>query len=254
MRLAAALLVGLVSARGLAQEISNGEAGRPITLEDASAISAGTYSGSFDYAFAWRRDGVEYSGPAVSILYGAYPGFEIGVETRVLTSPRENASRGIGSGDLDLHLLGSVVSESRGAPALALRFDMFLPTGFASHGLNLSPRLLATKSFETIRVHANIGTLYVTSLRVGERRSQLFAVVGFDVVPGSAWKTDTVLMADAVLRQSVASGGDPSLGIELGLKQRIGMQTVMYAGTSTEVAGERDRIRFRGILGVTHAF
>lgn len=248
------LLLLLLGSPAFAQEISNGEAGRPISVEDAFPVSPGSYSGSFDYAFAWRRDGVEYSGPAVSILYGALPGLEVGAETRVLTSPRRNASRGIGSGDLDIHLLGQAVSEARGAPAVALRFDMFLPTGFASHGLNLSPRLLLTKSFDSVRIHANVGTTYVTSLRIGERRSQLFAAVGFDLLPGSSWNTDTLLMADIIARQSVASGGDPSAGIEVGLKQRIGMQTVLYAGAASEIAGEPDRIRFRGILGVTHAF
>jgi hypothetical protein len=254
MRRAALLVFCLLAAPLLAQEISNGEAGRPITLEDAFPVAVGSYSGSFDYAFAWRRDSVEYSGPALAILYGAYRGLEAGAETRVLTSPRRNASRGIGSGDLDVHLLGSIVSESPRFPAIALRFDMFLPTGFASHGLNISPRLLMTKSFETIRVHANVGTTYITSLRIGERRSQLFAAVGFDVLPGSPWDTDTLLMADVIVRQSVTSRGDPSAGVELGLKQRIGMQTVLYAGAASEIAGEPDRVRFRGILGVTHAF
>jgi hypothetical protein len=32
------------------------------------------------------------------------------------------------------------------------------------------------------------------------------------------------------------------------------MQTIFYAGMLSEVAGERTRIRYRGLLGVSHSF
>ena len=240
------------SARG--QEISNLEAGRPITIEDPVPVSAGSYSGSFDYAYAVRLDRVDYAGPALALVYGFAPGFELGGETRLLTNPRLNARRGIGSGDLDVHLLAQVAPEAGDRPGIGLRLDAVLATGFASHGTNFVPELLVSKSLDTFRLHGNFGSMYIGSTRFGERRNRLFAAVGFDFSPAGRWNTETLGMFDAYVRQSVETGGTTTVGIELGLKKRIGMQTIFYAGLLSEVAGERTRIRYRGILGLSHAF
>ena len=250
-----ALLAVLAGARfSGAQEISNLEAGRPITVEDPAPTSPGTYSGSFDYAYAVRLDHVDYAGPAVALLYGFAPNFEIGGETRLLTNPRLNARRGIGSGDLDVHLLAALASESGGRPGIGLRFDAVLATGFASHGTNFVPELLVSRTFGGFRLHGNFGSMYIGSTRTGERRNRLYAVVGFDSAPGGPWNTDALGMMDVYVRQSVETGGKPTVGVELGVKRRIGMQTIFYAGLLSEVAGERTRIRYRGLLGVGHTF
>ena len=255
-RLAFALLplLAALAPRAEAQEISNLEAGRPITIEDPTPIAPGTYSGSFDYAYARRLDNVDYAGPALSLVYGLPPAFEIGGETRLLTNPRGNARRGIGSGDLDVHALAEVAPETAGRPALGLRFDAILATGFASHGTNFVPELLVTKSFDSFRLHANFGSIYVGSTRPDERRNRLYAAVGFDFCPGGRWKTDKLGMIDVYVRQSVAGDRNATVGVELGIKRRIGMQTIFYAGLLSEVAGDRDRIRYRGLLGVGHTF
>jgi hypothetical protein len=251
-RLLLFLLAG--AARAGAQEISNLEAGRPITIEDPVPVSPGMYSGSFDYAYAKRLDGVNYAGPALSLVSGIYPGFELGAETRLSTNPRLNSQRGIGSGDLDVHILAQIAPETGGRPGIGLRLDALLPTGFASHGTNFVPELLVTRSFDTFRLHGNFGSMYVGSTRPEERRNRLYAAIGFDFSHGGAWNTDMLAMIDAYIRQSVETGGTPTVGFELGLKRRLGMQTIFYAGLLSEVAGERNRIRYRGLLGVSHAF
>jgi len=237
-----------------AQEISNLEGGRPITIEDSKPLSPGVYSGSFDYAYAVRLDHVDYAGPALSLVYGLPPSLEIGAETRLLTNPRLNAKRGIGSGDLDVHLLAGLVSETGACPGIGVRLDAILATGFASHGTNLVPELLLTKSFDTFRLHGNFGSMYIGSTRSGERRNRLFAAVGFDTSAGGGWNTDTLGMVDGYVRQSVETGSKTTVGVELGVKRRIGMQTVFYAGLLSEVAGDRTRIRYRGLLGLSHWF
>jgi hypothetical protein len=223
-------------------------------MEDATPVAPGTYSGSSDYAYAKRLDGVDYAGPALALVYGLPARLELGGETRLLTNPRLNARRGIGSGDLDVHLMGELATENGSLPAVAVRFDAILATGFASHGTNLVPELLVTKSFETFRLHANLGGEYIGSTRVDERRNRLFAVVGFDSAPGGGWNTDTLGMMDVYVRQSVTEGGKTIVGVELGVKRRIGMQSVFYAGLLSEVAGDRQRIRYRGLLGLGHWF
>jgi hypothetical protein len=251
---ALALVAVLGAASAGAQEISNLESGRPVTMEDATPLAPGSLSFSADYAYARRLDNVDYAGPAFSLAGGVVAGLELGAETRLLTNPRLNASRGIGSGDLDIHLLGAVRTESGGAPALAVRVDTFLPTGFASHGTNLSGEVIATRSFDSFRLHAALGNLYVGSTRPSQRRNEVYGILGFDVPAFGPWRTDTVAMADVVVRQSVLTGGNVSVGVELGLRHRIGMHTLFYAGMSSEVAGEPDRVRYRGVLGLTHFF
>jgi hypothetical protein len=237
-----------------AQEISNLEASRPITMEDASPLEPGTWSASADYAYARRLDDVDYAGPALSLVAGVARGLEIGADTRLQTNPILNASRGIGSGDLDVHALAALRGESAGGPALAFRADALLATGFASHGTNVSAELIATRSFESFRLHAEAGDLYVGSTRPEERRNRVYGLVGFDVRPFGSWRTDTLAMADVVIRQSVLTGGNVSVGLEIGIRQRIGLQTIFYAGMGGEVAGDPDRVRYRGLLGLTHTF
>jgi hypothetical protein len=56
------------------------------------------------------------------------------------------------------------------------------------------------------------------------------------------------------VRQSVLTGGNVSVGLELGIRHRIGLHTIFYAGMGGEVAGDPDRVRYRGLLGLTHTF
>ncbi|HET9794286.1 MAG TPA: hypothetical protein VFS34_07475 [Thermoanaerobaculia bacterium] len=237
-----------------AQEVSNLEAARPVAMEDAAPLERGTYSASADYAYARRLDNVDYAGPAFSLVAGVLRGLEIGADSRLLTNPTMNASRGIGSGDLDIHALAALHTETDHAPALAVRADGILATGFASHGTNVSAELIATRSFESFRLHATAGALYVGSTRPDERRNRVYGLIGFDARPFGPWRTDTLAMADVVVRQSVLTGGKVSVGIELGLRHRIGLQTLFYAGMGGEVAGDPDRVRYRGLLGLTHTF
>jgi hypothetical protein len=249
-----AILLILGASSAAAQQISNLESGRPVAMEDATALAPGTLSFSADYGYARRLDNVDYAGPAFSLAGGVVPGVELGAETRLLTNPHLNASRGIGSGDLDIHLLGAIHRESAGAPALAVRFDTFLPTGVTSHGTNVSAEAIATRSFDSFRIHATFGDLYVGSPRELQRRNEVYGVLGFDLPAFGTWRTDTLAMADVIIRQSVLTGGNVSVGVELGIRHRIGMQTLFYAGLMTEVAGEAYRIRYRGVLGLTHFF
>jgi hypothetical protein len=250
----AALAIFLAAGALSAQQISNLEAGRPVSIEDAIPVARGAFSLSVDYAGARRFDGVHYAGPAVALLYGFAPGFEAGAQTRWVTNPRLNASRGIGSGDVDLHVLGSVADEAPRMPAVAVRADVLLPTGIASHGTNASLEALFTKSFARVRVHANFSALYVGDTRRAERRNRVAAILGADAPLPGPWNTDTLLLADVVFRQSVLHGDQPTVGFELGVRRRIGVQTLFYAGVSSDVVGEEGRLRYRGLFGVTHAF
>src|SRR6185503_10492013 len=94
-------------------------------------------------------------GPGFSLLYGAMRGLELGAAVRYVTRPGRNALRGISSGDIELHALYSLTTETAELPALAIKAGVEFPTGLDSKGTDLHLAALATRSFERFRVHAN---------------------------------------------------------------------------------------------------
>jgi len=49
-------------------------------------------------------------------------------------------------------------------------------------------------------------------------------------------------------------GGNSVIFVEAGLRQRIGVQTIFFAGAGSELTGERDRAHFRARVGLTHVY
>src|SRR5205807_3673175 len=95
----------LMTAVVRAQQLSNLEPERPISVEDARAVPYRAFAGAVDGTYSERRDGFNDYGPGFSVLYGAARGLETGAALRYVTRPRRNAGRGISSGDLFLHAL-----------------------------------------------------------------------------------------------------------------------------------------------------
>jgi hypothetical protein len=237
-----------------AQGISDLEPERPITVEDARPVSYRAFSGSADWAFSRRRGGLNDYGPGFALLYGAARGLEVGANIRYVTSPGRNSLRGISSGDLFLHGLYSLAGETAGWPALAIRAAVQLPTGLASKGTNLHMTALATRSYDAFRLHANLQWTRLGDSAPGTRRERFEAVAGTDFTVGRRWLTDSLVLADFLVRTNPVIGGATIFAAEVGLRQRTGMQTVFYAGAGSEFTGRRDRARFRVRVGITRAY
>jgi hypothetical protein len=248
------MCVGLLASRASAQSIANLQTNQPTTLLDAIPVDYRAFSGAIDYQYESRRDKVNFSGLGLALDYGVYRGFEFGASTRYVDHPRINANRGIPSGDLDLHVLWAVTAEDRSVPAIAIRADVVPPTGLASRGTDVSATAIATKSFDRFRLHANLEWTVVGEPGGGERQNLWKAAGGADWNIGGSWDTDSLLVGDAFVRQSVRRHGRTNVGFELGLRQRVGMQTVLLLGISSEAAGDADRQRFRLLAGFAHAF
>jgi hypothetical protein len=252
-----ALLVALaliLAGRASSQSITNLQTNQPTTLLDAIPVDYRAFSGAVDYQYESRRDKVNFSGFGLALDYGFYRGFEIGASTRYVDHPRINADRGISSGDLDLHLLGTITGEDDRIPATAIRVDIVPPTGLASRGTDVSATAIATKSFDGFRIHGNLEWTVVGQPGNTERQNLWKIIGGSDWNIGGPWNTDSLLVADAFVRQSVRKHGRTNVGVEIGLRRRMGMQTVLLLGVSSEVAGDADRQRFRLLAGFAHAF
>lgn len=238
-----------------AQFLSDLEPERPLTVEDARPVSFRALSGSADWTYTLRKGSLNDYGPGFSLLYGAARGLEAGAALRYVTRPERNATRGISSGDLSLHALYQIVDESAALPALAFRAGVEFPTGLDSKGTNLLLGALATRSFDSFRLHANLRYSRLGDANPDERRDRFEGVVGTDwVMPGRRGLTDTLLIADAAVRSNPVIAARTIVLLEGGFRHRLGPQTFLFAGAGSEITGQPDRARLRLRVGLTHVY
>jgi hypothetical protein len=236
------------------QQLSDLEPNRPLAMEDARPISYREFSGSADYTYNVRRGGLNDDGPGFSLLYGALRGLEVGGSIAYLTRPGRNAARGVSSGDIVLHALYSLRTESEQWPALAIQAGVEFPTGLDSKGTDLHLAGLATRSFESFRVHANFLYTRLGATEPFEHTDRFEGILGFDKVVGPLGLTNTLLLADAIIRSNPVRGGNVIAGFEAGVRQRIGSQTIFFFGAGSDVTGGQDRARLRLRAGFSHAY
>ena len=237
-----------------AQQLSDLELDRPVALEDARPISFRAFSGSADWTYNVRKDARDDYGPAFSLLYGLARRLEVGASVRYVTSPGSNAQRGISSGDLQLHALYGIGTESASLPAFAVRVGLEFPTGLDSKGTDLHLAALATRSFEVFRLHGNFLWTRLGATQSNERREQFEGIAGFDWTVGSHGRTDTLLVTDVDVRSNPVIGGNPILSIEAGVRRRIGSQTLFFFGAGSSLLGEHGRAGLKLRAGLSHIY
>jgi hypothetical protein len=235
------------------QVVSDLAAERPIGIEDARAIPYRGILASLDWTYN-QREGSDDMGPGLSILYGAARGLEVGASLRYVTSPDRNALRGITSGDLEVHALYAVTTESARMPAVAVRVGLLFPTGLDSRGTDLLIGALFTRSFDAFRLHGNGRWVRLGDTIPTERADRLEGGIGVDFLPSRRGSTDMILLAGVQVRSSPLVDGETIVEAELGARRRIGARTVFFAGVGSQLTGEGDRAKARVRAGVSHFF
>lgn len=239
----------------VAQTLSDLEPERPLLMEDARPVPYRALSGSVDWSYDLRTGSLNDYGPGFSLRYGAARGVEAGAAIRWVTRPERNANRGIASGDLMLHGIFQLVDETASRPALAFRAGVQFPTGLDSKGTDVQLGLLGTRTFDAFRLNANLHYVRLGETNSHERRDRVDGVAGIDFLPPTrSGLTDTLILADAAVRSNPVIGGSPILTLEGGVRQRIGAQTVFFAGAGSEITGTHDRVRLRLRIGLTHTY
>ena len=251
----AGALFFFVAAAALGQTLSDLEPERPLAVEDARPVAYREVSGSADWTYTFRQERINDYGPGFSLLYGAARGLEAGAAIRWVTRPERNANRGIASGDLMIHALYQLASETAGRPALAFRLGLQFPTGLDSKGTDLHLAGLATRTFDAFRLNANLVYTRLGATNSSERRDRIDGILGVDfLLPDRRGLTDTLLLADAAVRSNPVVGGGVILQLEAGVRRRIGAQTILFAGAGSDVTGRSDRARLRLRIGLTHSY
>jgi hypothetical protein len=247
-------ILSLNAGRLLGQQLSDLEAERPVAMEDARPVSYRAFSGSADWTYNSRKDSRDDYGPGFSLLYGALRRLEVGASVRYVTSPSSNSNRGVSSGDIQLHALYGLATESASLPALAVRVGVEFPTGLDSRGTDVHAGLLATHSFDIVRMHINGLWSHLGDAGDRERKDRWEAIAGFDWSVGKFGRTDTLLVADADIRTNPLLEGKAILSIEGGVRQRIGSQTLVFFGAGSSLFGETDRVKVRLRAGISHIY
>jgi hypothetical protein len=249
------LLLAAAAAPARGQIVSDLEPERPISVQDARPVPYRALSGSADWTYTVREERLNDYGPGFSLLYGVARSVEVGADIRYVTRPERNSSRGISSGDLFLHALYALRAEDARWPALAMRVAVQFPTGLDSKGTDLHVAALATRSFDAFRLHANLLWTRLGAISGLERRERFEGIGGIDVIVSPRGRTDTLAVADVSLRTNPVVGGTGIVTLEGGLRQRIGIQTVLFAGAGSDLRGaHRDRARFQVRVGVTRLY
>ena len=237
-----------------AQQVSNFEPERPISVEDARPVPYRAFAGAVDWTFNDRRDGLNDYGPGFSLLYGAARGLETGAALRYVTRPGRNANRGISSGDLFIHALYAIRPEFANWPELSVRADVQFPTGLDSKGTDLHLTALATRSFDVFRLHANFRFTHLGATGPNERSERYEGVGGIDLLTSRQGLTDTRLLADVVVRTNPIVGGRAVVTVEAGARRRLASQTVFFAGVGSDLNGPPDRTKVRVRVGVSQMY
>ena len=243
-----------LTATAAAQQLSDLELEHPLAIEDARPVSFRAFSGSADWTYNVRQNRLNDYGPGFSLLYGMTRGLELGGSVRYVTRPARNAQRGISSGDILLHALYQLKTETADWPALAVRAGVEFPTGLDSKGTDLRLAGIATRSFEMFRVHGNFRWTRLGATASMERKDRFEGILGADCVVHPRRGTDTLLLADVDVSTNPVRGGNGVVAFEAGIRQRIGVQTIFFAGAGSELKGERDRAHFRVRVGLTHIY
>lgn len=167
-------------------------AGRPLTVDDASAISGGQFE--LEAGVGYIGDGpLQHWDFPLSLTMGTGWGLELGIGTGGQIEEREELASGddLASGirDLVLGAKWNFLAETNTCPALALAFGVKLPTasrelGLGSGEVDYDLTAIASKSFgELFTAHLNVGYSWLGDPPDEEFENVLYygAAVGYRV-------------------------------------------------------------------------
>lgn len=246
-------LFGIAGA--LAQSDHNNiDAGRPLSFDDASSIAFRERALEFGLGLdTFRRKAANY-GFRSEFKYGYAKNQDIGISF----DPFYNgAERRFDAGKVELAYFNALRREINDSPALAYRFEVGLPTGRESQGIDVRFRAIATKSLRQYdKLHLNLDVIGSTSPKPGERRVTFGAILGYTNPLGYPKRFDTTLAAEFGIQQSRLDGQGYVGTAGLGIRRQLSPRTVLDFGIQSDVFATRGAVQspFRLTLGYSVGF
>lgn len=214
----------------------NIDAGRPLSFDDAEAVSLGSFALELGVNTSLNRNqrfGFEI--PA-ELIYGIFldTQLEIGVAPRFGRAFQEE-----GLDAFEIGLLHSFRREVRNMPALALKVEAEVP---ARAGDTASYRLrgiISKTAQQYDRWHLNLDVDWKPGAPANENKTRLGAVLGYSKPLGYPRHFDTTGVAEIALRQSEFKGQGPVLSLGLGIRRQMTPQSVFDIGIQSDVVAPR---------------
>jgi hypothetical protein len=75
-----------------------------------------------------------------------------------------------------------------------------------------------------------------------------------DFLANSAGRTDTLILAGVTVRSSLVVNENAIVDVEAGVRQRLGVQTVVFGEIGSQITGRSDRTQLRLRFGISHFF
>ncbi|HUQ47046.1 MAG TPA: transporter [Gemmatimonadaceae bacterium] len=239
----------------------NTDAGRPLTIEDASATER--------YAFELQlaplrlergRGGVYSWGVEPELAYGILPRTQLEIGAPLAYVDASGSSKRFGLAGLDVSLLHNLNVETA-IPALAIAGDVLLPVGrFAPDAPVFSAKGIATRTLRWARFHINgqysfgdaddeTASSNVTELGHGAELSRWLAGISVDrTFPLKS----TLIGAEVFARKPLNTGGKTAWNAAVGIRKQLSPTFNIDAGVGKQLSGD-DRSWF-ATFGLAHAF
>jgi hypothetical protein len=138
-------------------------AGRPLVIDDATPVSRSDFELELGFGHSQSHDGSrDQNWPVLNLSYGVFDEMEVGLAIQRINKHAKDSSATRGFEDLHLSTKWKFRDEGELCPALALGFDLRLPTANRRKGLSPGRTdetflLIATKTWSPVRVHLNAG-------------------------------------------------------------------------------------------------
>ncbi len=158
------------------------------------------------------------------------------------------------SGDLRVGVIYNFNTETLTLPALAMSFEVDVPTGVQSKGVDTNVTRILTRSVGRLRFHVN-GSYTVHGSPQYQERSGMYRLVAALSYPiGYPYRFRETLIVDVYTQQSGLVDQSNHTGIEVGLRHQLTSRIVLDGGLGTELVGAADRVAITGTVGLSVGF
>lgn len=234
----------------LAVDHNNLDAGRPLSFDDAESLAYREQSIELGAGLnlpSNRRVGGSFD---IEYLYGfaLNSHLVIGLDPRV-GGKADTDDTGFDVGNVSVGVFHNFNREYDNVPAFAIRGDVGFPTGRDSRGVDVRLRGIASKTVgQYNRLHLNLDLNLKTDTD-GEERSLIPGLIlGYSRPIGYPKRFDRTFLAEMGVRASQDRSGGAILLTGVGLRQQVGIRSVIDLGLEGDLAtgaGERSELRFK---------
>jgi hypothetical protein len=247
-------LLALCAIPAAAVDHNNLDANRPLSFDDAYSIGFGEKALEFGAALVKPKNGKSGLQGEVEYLYGFAPNshLKLGIDPSYLS---DGSGRRLNAGDVSIGVFHNFNRELESKPALAIRADAALPTGRGSSGVDVRLRGIATRTVNQYgRLHLNLDLGLNQNADAGERKVVPGAVLGYSRPLGYPTRFNRTGLAELRVQANADKGQSTLIGVGVGLRQQIGVNSVFDVGVQSDLAGGANHDSLRLVAGYSAQF